>query len=63
MNWLSSIYGGKLTSTLAVKKVNMPFNTIRQLADSNDYVMAIKRGSVREDLFKVIIIIITIMPN
>ncbi|KAK2170522.1 hypothetical protein LSH36_2g02018 [Paralvinella palmiformis] len=55
--WLTVIitmatYTGNLTASLAVRKVNMPFTTLREIAKRDDYTLAIKPGSIREALFQ-----------
>ena len=50
---LTAAYSGNLTASLAVKKTNMPFNSLRELADSKDYYLGVYDGDVIQGLLQV----------
>ena len=50
---LVALYAGNLTATLAVSDVRMPFDTLDELAKSNNYIFQVRVGAFREQIFRV----------
>ena len=50
---LSAVYIGNLTASLAVRRTNLPFNTLRGLADDNSYLIRMAKGTHIHQLFEV----------
>ena len=50
---LTSVYSGSMTASLAVNKATKPFDTLDELADDDEYIFLIVKGTFREEVFKV----------
>ena len=50
---LNAVYAGNLTASLAVSHVQMPFNTLEELAQDDQYTLQIMHGTSQWDKFRV----------
>ena len=50
---LTAVYTGNLTASLAVSDVQMPFSTLDELAQDDQYILQIMDGTSQLDTFRV----------